>query len=102
MICEHCHKENRSIAKFCKWCGKPLVIQNLLDRLVGQGSSLVVVSTRADNELVSNLARVAPDFDAVGLIAVGESAVRSGDVNVTRIPVGADAFALLTEEGRSG
>ena len=35
MICEHCHKENRSVAKFCKWCGKPLVSQNLLDRLVG-------------------------------------------------------------------
>ena len=35
MVCEHCHKENRSIAKFCKWCGKPLASQNLLDRLVG-------------------------------------------------------------------
>jgi SpoVK/Ycf46/Vps4 family AAA+-type ATPase len=35
MICEHCHKENRSIAKFCKWCGKPLASQNLLERLVG-------------------------------------------------------------------
>ena len=35
MICEHCHKENRSIAKFCRWCGKPLVSQNVLDRLVG-------------------------------------------------------------------
>ena len=35
MICEQCHKENRSIAKFCKWCGKPLASQNLLDRLVG-------------------------------------------------------------------
>ena len=35
MICEHCHKENRSIAKFCKWCGKPLVSQNVLDKLVG-------------------------------------------------------------------
>ena len=35
MICEHCHKENRSIAKFCKWCGKPLIIQNVLDRMVG-------------------------------------------------------------------
>ncbi len=35
MICEHCHKENRSIAKFCKWCGKPLVSQNVLDRLIG-------------------------------------------------------------------
>jgi SpoVK/Ycf46/Vps4 family AAA+-type ATPase len=35
MVCEHCHKDNRSIAKFCKWCGQPLVSQNLLDRLVG-------------------------------------------------------------------
>ena len=35
MICDHCHKENRSIAKFCRWCGKPLVAQNVLDRLVG-------------------------------------------------------------------
>ena len=35
MVCEHCQKENRSIAKFCKWCGQPLVSQNVLDRLVG-------------------------------------------------------------------
>ena len=35
MICEHCHKENRSIAKFCKWCGQPLVSQNVLDRMIG-------------------------------------------------------------------
>ena len=35
MICEHCHKENRSIAKFCRWCGKPLVSQNILDRMIG-------------------------------------------------------------------
>ncbi len=35
MICEHCHKENRSIAKYCKWCGRPLASQNVLDKLVG-------------------------------------------------------------------
>ena len=35
MVCEHCHKENRSIAKFCRWCGKPLVSLNVLDRMVG-------------------------------------------------------------------
>ncbi len=35
MICEHCHKENRPIAKFCRWCGHPLVSQNVLDRMVG-------------------------------------------------------------------
>lgn len=35
MKCEHCHKENRSIAKFCKWCGQPMVSQHVLDKLVG-------------------------------------------------------------------
>ena len=35
MVCEHCQRENRSIAKFCKYCGHPLVSQNILDRLVG-------------------------------------------------------------------
>ncbi|MBQ8948669.1 MAG: AAA family ATPase [Prevotella sp.] len=35
MVCENCHKENRSVAKFCKWCGAPLASQDLLDRLVG-------------------------------------------------------------------
>ncbi len=35
MVCEYCHKENRNIAKFCRWCGKPLVSQNVLDKLVG-------------------------------------------------------------------
>ena len=35
MICEHCHKENRQIAKFCRWCGQPLVQQNVLDRMIG-------------------------------------------------------------------
>ncbi len=35
MVCEYCHKENRSIAKFCKWCGKPLISQNVLEQLIG-------------------------------------------------------------------
>ena len=35
MVCENCHKENRSVAKFCKWCGQPLATQDLLDRMVG-------------------------------------------------------------------
>ena len=35
MICENCHRENRSVAKFCKWCGRPMSNQDLLDRLVG-------------------------------------------------------------------
>ena len=35
MICEHCQKENRDSAKFCKWCGQPIVSQHVLDKLVG-------------------------------------------------------------------
>ena len=35
MICPNCSKENRNIAKFCKWCGKPLATKSLLDNLVG-------------------------------------------------------------------
>ena len=35
MVCENCHKGNRIVAKFCKWCGQPLVSQDLLDKLVG-------------------------------------------------------------------
>jgi len=35
MVCQNCHKENRSKAKFCKWCGQQLVTTDLLDKLVG-------------------------------------------------------------------
>ena len=35
MKCEHCQKENRPIARFCKWCGQPIVSSNVLDKLVG-------------------------------------------------------------------
>jgi len=35
MQCEHCHRENRKIAKFCKWCGKPLASAEPLANLVG-------------------------------------------------------------------
>ncbi len=48
MICEHCHKENRSIAKFCKWCGKPLISQNVLDRLIGLGDVKKQLKTVVD------------------------------------------------------
>lgn len=35
MKCEHCHKENRSIARYCRWCGKPLASENVLSQIVG-------------------------------------------------------------------
>jgi SpoVK/Ycf46/Vps4 family AAA+-type ATPase len=48
MICEHCHKENRKKAKFCKWCGQPLVETNVLDRLVGLSSLKSQLKTIVD------------------------------------------------------
>lgn len=36
MICLQCHKENRSIAKYCKWCGEPIIqVIDPLERVVG-------------------------------------------------------------------
>lgn len=35
MICEHCKRKNRDIAKFCKWCGEPFVARDLLEGIVG-------------------------------------------------------------------
>ena len=36
MICTQCNKENRDIARYCKWCGTPIVKQtDPLDMLVG-------------------------------------------------------------------
>lgn len=36
MICAHCKRENRNVAKYCKWCGVPIEVQtDPLERLVG-------------------------------------------------------------------
>ncbi len=48
MICEQCHKENRSNAKFCKWCGQPLVSQFVLDKMIGLNDVKVQLKTIVD------------------------------------------------------
>ena len=35
MKCEHCHKDNRSIAKYCRWCGHALASENVLGQIIG-------------------------------------------------------------------
>ncbi|GEM_PF-5112825 len=37
MICQHCKKENRKEARFCKWCGIALPVDTMtaLDKLIG-------------------------------------------------------------------
>ena len=35
MKCEHCYKDNRSIAKYCRWCGHALASENVLGQIIG-------------------------------------------------------------------
>ena len=48
MVCDHCHRENRQIAKFCKWCGKPLVMQDVLNRMIGLNDVKAQLKTIVD------------------------------------------------------
>ncbi|MBR0049961.1 MAG: AAA family ATPase [Prevotella sp.] len=48
MKCEHCHQENRSIAKFCRHCGHPLANHNVLDKLVGLSDLKAQLKTIVD------------------------------------------------------
>lgn len=35
MKCGRCNKENREIARYCRWCGNPLAVGSVLDNMVG-------------------------------------------------------------------
>jgi len=74
MQCTHCNKENRSIAKFCKWCGKPIAPQNVLDKLVGldevKGQLKTIVDTYAYLRSRKDIANVRL---AVNAIIIGET-----------------------------
>ena len=74
MICEYCHKENRNIAKFCKWCGKPLVSQNVLDKLVGLGDLKSQLKTIVDTyTYLRSRKDVATVRLSVNAIVIGET-----------------------------
>ena len=74
MICENCHKENRNIAKFCKWCGKPLVTQNLLDKLVGLDNVKQQLKTIVDTyAFLRSRKDIAQVHISVNAIVIGET-----------------------------
>ena len=74
MICENCHKENRNIAKFCKWCGKPLVTQNLLDKLVGLDNVKQQLKTIVDTyAFLRSRKDIAQVRISVNAIVIGET-----------------------------
>ena len=74
MICEHCHKENRSVAKFCKWCGQPLVSRDLLDKLVGLDSVKQQLKTIVDTyAFLRSRKDIAQVRISVNAIIIGET-----------------------------
>ena len=74
MICEHCHKENRSVAKFCKWCGKPLANQNVLDKMVGLAEVKAQLKTIVDTYTYLHSRKdIANVRLAVNAIIIGET-----------------------------
>jgi len=74
MNCEHCHKENRSIAKFCKWCGQPIVVQNVLDKLVGLNDVKAQLKTIVDTyAFLRSRKDIAGVRLSVNAIVVGET-----------------------------
>ncbi len=74
MICEYCHKENRNIAKFCKWCGKPLVSQNVLDKLVGLDDLKAQMKTIVDTyTYLRSRKDIASVHLSVNAIIIGET-----------------------------
>ena len=74
MVCEQCHKENRNIAKFCRWCGFPLVSQNVLDRLVGLDELKQQLKTIVDTyTYLRSRKDVASIRLAVNTIIIGET-----------------------------
>ncbi len=74
MICEYCHKENRNIAKYCRWCGKPLVSQNVLDKLVGLKDLKTQLKTIVDTyTYLRSRKDVASIRLAVNAIVIGET-----------------------------
>jgi len=74
MICEQCHKENRGIAKYCKWCGKPLTSQNVLEKLVGLGELKKQLKTIVDTYTYLRSRRdIASVRLSVNTIIIGET-----------------------------
>ena len=73
MTCDNCHKENRSIAKFCKWCGQPIASHSL-DKLVGLDEVKAQLKTIVDTYTFLRLRRdIAAVRLSVNAIIIGET-----------------------------
>ncbi len=74
MICQLCQKENRSVAKFCKWCGQPLVSKRVLDKLVGLDEVKAQLKTIVDTYAYLHSRKDIADVRlSVNAIIIGET-----------------------------
>ncbi|MBQ7443976.1 MAG: AAA family ATPase [Bacteroidaceae bacterium] len=75
MICQHCHKENRSSARFCKWCGKALEHDaNPLDQVIGRDDVKAQLKSVVDTYAFLRSRRETQDIRlGADTIIIGES-----------------------------
>ena len=74
MKCEHCHRENRSIAKFCRWCGKPMAGNDVLSKMVGLDEVKAQLKTVVDTyKYLHSRKDVANVRLSVNAIVIGET-----------------------------
>ena len=74
MKCEKCQQENRSIAKFCRWCGQPLMSNDMLDKLVGLSEVKQQMKTVVDTySFLRSRKDVADVRLSVNSIVIGET-----------------------------
>lgn len=84
MKCEHCHRLNRDIAHFCKWCGQPLSTESALERLVGldevKAQLRTVVDTYAYLHSRNDVANVRLSLNAIVIGETGTGKTRLAEI----------------------
>ena len=80
MTCDFCHKENRSVAKFCKWCGQPIVTHALykmvgLDDVKAQLKTIVDTYTYLRSRKDVSAVRLSVNAIIIGETGTGKTAL---------------------------
>jgi len=84
MKCDRCHRGNRELARFCKWCGQPLATQSALSRLVGldevKSQLHMVVNTYAYMKSRADVGRVRLSLNAIVMGETGTGKTKLAEV----------------------
>lgn len=75
MICQHCQEENRSSARFCKWCGQKIESEvNPLDQIIGRDDVKLQLKSVVDTYSFLRSRRETQDIRlSADTIIIGES-----------------------------